>query len=464
MHTPDTIQQLYSELAGALPPGTVSIDAELLDTFARDESPDLRRAPEILARADSTEAVSTVLRLCSRYGVPVTPRGCGTGVAGGAVPIRGGVALSLDRMDRIIEIDRENMTATVEPGVITARLQDAAAEAGLMYPPDPSSLDSCSIGGNVAVGAGGPRAVKYGTTRDYVIGLEFVTVDGCVHTAGGKFIKNATGYSLIGLLIGSEGTLAVITKITVRLVPAPLHVIDVLAPYPGIDEALRAVTRVLTGGVSPSTIEFMEEDAVRLVAAHLGHEMPLPGARAHLLIQLDGGTEEEVTGRMERLAPLLDVDPEKILVAVNRAQRNTLWKARRAIREAITRESPEFLAEDTVVPRAAIPLFLRELKNRFERQNLRSVMFGHAGDGNVHVDVLRDAMGLEEWRTRLPGIKRMIYETAIAYGGTISGEHGIGALKKEYLGMACGESDILLMRSIKEAFDPRGILNPGKIV
>ena len=438
------------------------MDPELLERYSRDETPDLVRAPDIAVTPRSAAEVSETLKVCSSLGVPVITRGAGTGVAGGAIPVFGGVVLSLEKMNRVIEIDRENLTAIVEPGVITRDLQERALEAGLMYPPDPSSLDSCTIGGNVAVSAGGPRAVKYGTTRDYVIGMEFVLPGGEIITSGGKYIKNATGFNLPALLTGSEGTLAVITKIVLRLVPAPQASIDLLIPFDDIRTALNAVHDITANRIVPVAIEFMEEDALLLVSEYLGEEMPFPLARAHLLIQLDGPTEEEVYRQAEAIVDLLRLDGESVLVSTTTEQRERIWKARRAIREAITRKSPVFLAEDAVVPRASIPDFLTALKRHFSERKLRSIMFGHAGDGNVHVDVLKDDITDEDWKPLVVELRNHIYSTASALGGTISGEHGIGFTKKDYLHLAVSPEELHLLRKIKNAFDPQGILNPGK--
>ncbi|MBN1496603.1 MAG: FAD-binding protein [Spirochaetes bacterium] len=445
--------------------GTIQVvtDLDILETYAKDETSDLSAMPDILVRAETAQDVSLVLGYCNANNVPVIPRGAGTGVTGGAVPVMGGVVLSLEKMNRIIEIDRENMVAVAEPGAITRDIQEAAREQGLMYPPDPASLDSCSIGGNVAENAGGPRAVRYGTTKDYVLGLEFVLADGSIITTGGKIVKNATGYSLLGILIGSEGTLSVITKIFLRLVPAPPVAIDMLIPFPSIQDAADAVQAILIGKIIPATLEFMERDAIAMVSAHLGRETPFPDAGAHLLIQVDGNDDQAVLDSLERIARIAGVDPEAMLIAQSAAQRERLWKARRSIRESITVESPVFLAEDCVVPRSKIPAFLTELKAYLETRGLRSVMFGHAGDGNVHIDVLKGGMEYETWKAALPDLKREIYRRAIALGGTITGEHGIGFIRKDYLGLACSDAEIELFRRIKKAFDPKGILNPGKI-
>ena len=455
--------RVFDELARILGPGRIVTDPEILATYGRDETSDLCAMPDALIRAESADEVSAVLRFCQDRLIPVVPRGAGTGVTGGAVPVQGGVVLSLERMNRILEIDRENMTATVEPGAITRDIQEAARAEGLMYPPDPASLDTCSIGGNVAENAGGPRAVKYGTTKDYVLGLEFVLPGGRIITTGGKIVKNATGYNLAGIIVGSEGTLAVITKIILRLIPAPLHSTDILIPFPSIKEAARAVHGMLVERIVPATIEFMERDAIVLVGSFLGGSIPFPEAGAHLLVQVDGPSEEAVHREMERIGSLPGVNRESIIVAETPLQRERLWKTRRSIREAIHAASPVFLAEDCVVPRSKIPEFLGDLKALFESLGLRSVMFGHAGDGNVHIDVLKGDREDRAWREGLPGLKREIYRRAIALGGTITGEHGIGCVRKDYLGLALSDGEIALLGRIKKAFDPEGILNPGKI-
>jgi glycolate oxidase len=372
--------------------------------------------------------------------------------------------LSLEKLNRILEIDEHNLIAVVEPGAITADIQKAALQHKLFYPPDPASLDTCSIGGNVAENAGGPRAVKYGITGHYVTGLEFVLADGSIITSGGKYVKNATGYNICGILTGSEGTLAVITKIYLRLVPAPACSVDVLLPFADMKGAVDAVSALLQRGIIPATIEFMERDAIGLAAAYLDQDMPCPDAGAHLLLQVEGPTQQACHETLEGIAAACGIEASDVFVAETSLQQERLWKGRRSIREALREESPVLLAEDCVVPRGEIAGFLAGLKEYLHAHTLRSVMFGHAGDGNVHIDVLKDSMPDGKWKKMLPGLKREIYRQAIAHGGTITGEHGIGSIRREYLGMAKSSEEIELYRRIKCAFDPQGILNPGKIL
>ena len=457
------IQKTLKALLEELGKSKVTADPDILSAYSVDESSDLRAEPDILVRAENTADVSATMRICNRLGTPVIPRGAGSGVTGGAVAVRGGVVLSLEKMNRILEIDCENMAAVVEPGVITADIQKAAAAEGLMYPPDPASLDICSIGGNVAENAGGPRAVRYGITGNYVIGLELVLPDGSVINTGGKFVKNATGYNLIGIIIGSEGTLAVVTRITLRLIPAPLHSIDLLIPFESIDSAINTVHSILMSRVMPSTIEFMEAGAIDIVSRYLGRDMPFPDARAHLLLQIDAQTGDEIDAMLEKLSSAVPVEHDRIIVAQSPLQQERLWKARRSIREAIHALNPVFLAEDCVVPRSRIPDFIIDLKKYFKARGLVSVIFGHAGDGNVHIDVIKGDMDYDEWLNRMPELKKEIYSRALARGGTITGEHGIGCVRREYLPMALSDAEIRLQSRIKRAFDPNMILNPGKI-
>jgi glycolate oxidase len=380
------------------------------------------------------------------------------------VPVCGGIVLSLEKMNRILEIDKENLMVTVEPGVITGDIHRAVEAEGLFYPPDPASLDSCTIGGNIAEGAGGPKAVKYGVTMHYVCGLEAVLPNGEIIHTGGKLVKNVTGYNLVQLLTGSEGTLAVVTQIILRLIPKPKVQVDLLAPYADFQQAANTVSALIAARITPACIEFMERDSLLSVERLLGKEVPFREAAAHLLIQLDGNSQAAVEADRDIVGELcLKHGAMDVLVAQDTATRDRLWDARRKIIEALKNESPENHMEDVVVPRARIPELLKGIKQVAAEEDVRIICFGHAGDGNVHVNALKDQIPTERWDRLVPVISEKIYRICLELGGMITGEHGIGVTRRAYLPLALDAAQIEVMRQIRAAFDPNGILNPGKI-
>lgn len=456
--------QIVEALRAIVGEGNVRTDEEALEKYAHDETVGLWAQPEVVVFVRSAPEIADIFRLATRERIPITPRGAGYGLSGGAVPVFGGVVLSTEKMNRILEIDQQNLMVTVEPGVITGDIHRAVEAEGLFYPPDPASLDSCTIGGNIAEGAGGPRAVKYGTTKDYVCGLEAVLPSGDIITCGGKLVKNVTGYNLIQLIIGSEGTLAVVTKIILRLLPLPKFRVDLLVPYDDFQAAADTVSEIIAARILPATIEFMEQDSVLAAERLLQKTVPYDDAAAHLLIQLDGNRQEAVDADMEVVGEIcLAHGARDVLVAKDSRTRDRLWEARRAIVDALKHESPVNHMEDVVVPRAEIPALLRGIKEIARRHGVRIVCFGHAGDGNVHVNALKDAMPEEDWRALVPVLSEEIYRLTLSLGGTITGEHGVGATRRRYLPMALDPAQIALMRGIKDIFDPHHILNPGKI-
>jgi glycolate oxidase len=442
----------------------VITDREKMEDYTHDETPGLAAWPEVVVKPGSTEEVSAIMKLANELLVPVTPRAGGQGLSGGSVPTKGGIVLSVERMNRILEIDHQNLMVTVEPGVITGDLHQAVEAEGLFYPPDPASLDACCLGGNVAEGAGGPRAVKYGTTKDYVSGLEVVLPTGEVVEMGGKLVKNVAGYNLLQLMVGSEGTLGVVTKIVLRLLPLPKRQIDLLVPYDDFSKAADTVAAIIAECIIPSTIEFMERDTVKACERLMQKTVPFSDAEAQLLIQLTGQRQEEVDADMDRVGEIcLDHGAIDVLVAQDRTTQDRLWEARRLIIEALDHESPINRTEDVSVPRAQIPPLLTRIHEMADRVGIRTLCFGHAGDGNVHVNFLKGDLPEEEWGERLLTAQKELYGIALSLGGTITGEHGIGATRGWYLPIALGETSVEIMRKIKDAFDPNHILNPGKV-
>jgi glycolate oxidase len=432
--------------------------------YTHDETEDLRYEPEVVVKPANAAEISRIMQYCHENYIPVTPRGAGTGLSGGALAVHKGVVLSTERLNKIIYIDERNLQATVEPGVITQVFQEAVIELGLFYPPDPSSRGSCFLGGNLSESSGGPRAVKYGVTKDYVLNMEVVLPTGEITWTGANVLKNATGYNLTQLLVGSEGTLGIITKIVFRLIPFPPQNLVMLVPFRKEEEACEAVSKIFMAGIVPSALEFMEREAIEWADRYLGFNITRPADElAHLLIELDGNDMDLLFKDAERVYEVLEqFDVGDILVADTEKQKAELWQLRRNVAHAVKSNSI-YKEEDTVVPRAELPKLLKGVKEIGARYNFKSVCYGHAGDGNLHVNIVKAEMSDEDWNTKLPeGIKE-IFELCVSLGGTISGEHGIGLVQKPYIYIALNEVQLRLMRGIKELFDPHGILNPGKI-
>lgn len=445
--------------------GSLRRDAQGCAAFASDETEDLRFLPEAVVEARSVEEVEAVMRWAHANDVPVTASGARTGLSGGALAVRGGVVLSLRRMNRILEIDTENGQVRVEPGVIVQELQEAVAARGLFYAVDPASRGSCTIGGNIAENSGGPRAVKYGVTKDWVLSLEVVLADGTRIETGANTLKNSTGYNLTQLLVGSEGTLGIVTAATLKLQPLPRHQALMLVPFHSAADACAAVASIFQAGVVPSALEFMERDAILLAQAHTGdHSLPMPPeVQAHLLIEVDGFRPEDLMPQVEALLPVLESHGAgEPLFADDAASKDRLWFLRRRVGEAVKAHSI-YKEEDTVVPRARLPELLAAVKRICAESGLQSVCYGHAGDGNLHVNLLRGDLSEAVWSGQIHQAIRQLFREVLRLGGTISGEHGIGWVQKGYMDLAFPQHHLALMRSLKHAFDPKGILNPDKI-
>jgi glycolate oxidase len=443
-------------------------DAEKLEPFSHDEVAESQYAhmPDCVVRPDSAEQVAAVMALANRERIPVTPRGAGSGLSGGAVPVHGGIVLLFDRMNRILDVDRQNLTVTVEPGVVTNEINDAISEYGLFYAGYPMSVETCYIGGNVAENAGGGKAVKYGVTGRYVIGLEIVTPTGKVVPLGGKLVKDVTGYNLIQLLVGSEGTLGVFTKITLKLMPLPKSSVDLLVLFKTPEEAIAAVPTIMTaGGIIPTAIEFMDQSAVRAACEYLNETIPYQDAGAMLLITVDGPHAQQVEREYESIGELcLENGAIEVYVADNYTTSERIWKVRRNIAEAFKVVSPHQSLEDVVVPIAAIPKMLEGLGEISARHEVQIPCYGHAGDGNLHATpVMNPDWTVEQWHEKLPHILEDLYQLTHELGGMISGEHGIGHKRKKYMSTVVPAASLEMMRSIKRALDPNNILNPGKI-
>lgn len=421
-------------------------------------------APEAVLLAQNTDEISAVLRYCCQKGIAVTPRGAGTGLCGGCVAVRGGIVLSTERMKRVLEVDEKNMTATVEPGVLLMEFPKALEGTGLFYPPDPGEK-TATMGGNAMTNAGGMRAVRYGVTRDYVLGMEVVLSSGEILTLGGKNVKTSSGYSLIDLLVGSEGTLGILTKLTVKLIPEPKANISLLIPFDDLDTCIGAVPAVLGCGCEPTAVEFMEREVIACAETYLGKQFPDASADAYLLVRLDGASVEALRPAMDRLTDLaLSIGARDVLMADTDERKESIWNARGAFLEAIKNSTTVMDECDVVVPRERIADFVRQSGQIGREAGVRICSFGHAGDGNLHIYVCKDAMEDQAWAKALEQVMDRLYAAARNLGGEVSGEHGIGHAKREFLRESLGETQMALMRGIKSVFDPAGILNPGKVL
>ena len=440
-------------------------DQETRNHYGHDETEDYVFPPHVVVKPANAFEISEIMKLANEYKIPVTPIGGRTGLSGGALSIHRGIGLSTERLNKILEIDERNLQVTTEPAVITQVLREAVAEKNLFYPPDPSSQGSCWIGGNVAENAGGARAVKYGVTKDYVLNLEVVLPNGEIIWTGANTLKNSTGYNLTQLMVGSEGTLGVITKIVMKLLPKNSNNVLMLVPFYKANEACEAVSAIFRAGIIPSALEFMERDAIDWTLQFVeGLNVQVPDAiQAHLLIEVDGNYPDILFQEAEKIMNVVEqFQIDEVLFADTEDQKNALWKMRRSVAEAVKANSI-YKEEDTVVPRYELPKLLTGIKQIGNKYGFKSVCYGHAGDGNLHVNIIKGDMTDENWNTEVTKGIREIFELTVSLKGTLSGEHGIGFVQKNYMDIAFSKVQLQLMKGIKSVFDPNGILNPGKI-
>lgn len=443
----------------------VFTDFETLQEYGKDHTEDLLFPPQVVVKPSTPQEISEILKLAYSHGIAVTPIGARTGLSGGMLSVYGGIGLSMERFDKILSIDEKNFQVTVEPGVITEILQNEVAKKGMFYPVDPSSKGSCFIGGNVAENAGGARAVKYGVTKDYVLNLEVVLPTGEIIWTGANTLKNATGYNLTQLMVGSEGTLGIITKIVMKLIPQVSHNVLLLVPFYDMLEATEAVSAIFRAQITPSALEFMEREAIDwTIKFYDAPSVPLnAGIEAYLLIELDGNSLENIMQDVEKLVPVLEsYKIDEILFAETDDQKNALWRLRRNIAEAV-KQKTVYKEEDTVVPRHELPVLLKHIKSIGDKYGFRSICYGHAGDGNLHVNIIKEDLSDEIWKQEIPKAITEIFEFTVALKGTLSGEHGIGWVQKSYMPIAFSPIQLQLMKAIKQVFDPKMLLNPGKI-
>lgn len=454
---------IIEELIKILGTDNVLLHKDVLEENSTDYTEDLQYFPECVIEPETTEELSQVMHVFNEFEIPVYTRGAGTGLSGACLPVKGGVVVSTKKLNKIIHIDAENFQVTVEPGVINAHLKSELAKVGLYYPPDPASMGSSTIGGNIAHGAGGPKAVKYGTTRDYVLNLEVVLPTGEIIWTGANTLKNSTGLSLTHLFVGSEGLLGIVTKAVLKLVKLPGSELLMLAAFNDAESCATTVNQILLNGFNPSGIELMERSAIEISCRSVQTTFPLVDeCNYYLLIVLEESKGEDLFQLAEELFPFLEAQGAKeVFLPNNSDMQENWWKVRRAMGTAVKQESI-YKEEDTVVPRAKLPELLAGVKKIGNQYGFRSVCYGHAGDGNLHVNILKDQLTDDQWNTTVIQGIREIFQLCHQLGGTISGEHGIGLVQKDYLDIVFSPTHMDLMKGIKRVFDPKGIMNPGK--
>ncbi len=459
--TPEWVE----DLKNILPTSSIFLDPETLKKYGHDETEDLVYLPEIVVVPSNVKEISILMAWCCQHSIPVTPRGAGTGLSGGALPVLGGVLLSMEKLNHIISIDTRNHQAVVEAGVITQELMDEVEKIGLYYPIDPSSKGSSFIGGNVAHGSGGPRVVKYGTLRDYVLNLEVVLPDGIIIWTGANTLKFSAGLNLTQLMIGSEGTLAIITKVVLRLIPKPKTNLLLMVSFENITSACAAVSEIFIHGFIPSALELMERRGIEWVIQYEGIHFTIPeNVEAYLMIELDGTSLEVLMAEAEALSLILDsLGAGEILLGDTATQKEQWWKMRRKMAESVKAHSI-YKEEDTVVPRAELANLMTGIRQIEIKYGFNTICYGHAGDGNLHINILKGNLSNEIWTINLPFAIREIFELTVSLGGTLSGEHGIGWVQKDYMTIAFSQRHLELLKGIKNIFDPKHILNPGKMM
>ncbi len=459
--TPQLLEQ-FKIILGA---DFVFTDTDSIEKYGKDETEQLHYAPQVVVKPRHANEIAQLLKICNEHLIPVTPRGAGTGLTGGALPHLGGLVISMERFNSILEIDEQNLQVTTEPGVITEVLQNAVKEKGLFYPPDPASKGSCFIGGNIAENSGGPKAVKYGVVKDYVLNLEVVLPTGEIIWTGSNVLKNATGYNITQLIVGSEGTLGIVTKIVLKLIPHPKFDLLMLAPFNSLEKASEAVSAIFRAGITPSAMELMEIDAITLASKMLDSTaIPITeNLAAHLIIEVDGNNMEVLMSEMEAIAEVLSqYEAGELFFADDAQQKNELWKIRRRANEAAV-SAGYTIEEDTVVPRAALPQLIKGVKELGVKNGFKVVCYGHAGDGNLHIRINHPSIKKSYGSEEMNAILTQLFILVKGLGGTISGEHGIGLIQKSYMPVLFDEVSLEIMRGIKKTFDPNQILNPGKI-